>query len=374
MKTYKFECRVISPLFMAGANDQEPEIRPASIKGVLRWWFRTLYGAELYSKFSEHTKVIGELQKKEFEIFGSTSGKSSFILNISKVRIEKDVFDKNVLSAYAGYGLDGTRNKLPRKYIKSAGTFELNIVFLKDNEEKEKYVLASLSLLSAFGNMGAKGNRGFGSIKLNPSEKYSYFENTPAEPEIRKYHEKLLAEIYRDFGIKKPEVYPKFPVISPAYFTFRYYSADALNNVNNVITKFGKELRRFRENRQEKGSRPNTFHSYAYHAVKPQDTDIADDNIFGLPHNFAFSDRSKAEVKIKAGGDEKKYERRASPVKFKVSEHNGKIYPGLVIFESHFLPDNAKIFAVHNGKKNVLKTPEFSRAEEFMNHLSGVFR
>jgi len=41
-QTYKFEC--ITPCFCAGAEQSQKEIRPSSIRGALRWWFRCLGG------------------------------------------------------------------------------------------------------------------------------------------------------------------------------------------------------------------------------------------------------------------------------------------------------------------------------------------
>ena len=42
MKTYHLE--FITPLFSRGSYDDRPEIRPASIRGQLHWWFRALGG------------------------------------------------------------------------------------------------------------------------------------------------------------------------------------------------------------------------------------------------------------------------------------------------------------------------------------------
>ncbi len=42
MKTYRLE--FITPLFSRGVYEDRPEIRPASIRGQLHWWFRALGG------------------------------------------------------------------------------------------------------------------------------------------------------------------------------------------------------------------------------------------------------------------------------------------------------------------------------------------
>ena len=42
MRTYRLE--FITPLFSRGAYEDRPEVRPASIRGQLHWWFRALGG------------------------------------------------------------------------------------------------------------------------------------------------------------------------------------------------------------------------------------------------------------------------------------------------------------------------------------------
>ena len=40
----KYKCAIITPLFMGGANPQQVELRVPSLKGVIRFWWRALYG------------------------------------------------------------------------------------------------------------------------------------------------------------------------------------------------------------------------------------------------------------------------------------------------------------------------------------------
>ena len=73
MEKIIFECESITPMFMYGADGKTPELRPASIKGVMRFWWRAIHGdLPLY-----------KLKKQEDEIFGSTDKRSSFSIKIS---------------------------------------------------------------------------------------------------------------------------------------------------------------------------------------------------------------------------------------------------------------------------------------------------
>jgi CRISPR type III-B/RAMP module RAMP protein Cmr1 len=66
---YTFEC--ITPCFCAGADQTKAEIRPSSIRGALRWWFRALGGSK----------------DLETEVFGGADpiAASSILIRVSKI-------------------------------------------------------------------------------------------------------------------------------------------------------------------------------------------------------------------------------------------------------------------------------------------------
>ena len=49
-----FRLEFITPLFSRGAYEDQPEVRPASIRGQLHWWFRTLGG-----KYHDEKAIFG---------------------------------------------------------------------------------------------------------------------------------------------------------------------------------------------------------------------------------------------------------------------------------------------------------------------------
>ncbi len=80
MEKIVFECELVTPMFMYGEDGKTPELRPASIKGVMRFWWRAMHG----------NLSLGELREKESKIFGSTDKKSSFSIKIDSLdKIEK---------------------------------------------------------------------------------------------------------------------------------------------------------------------------------------------------------------------------------------------------------------------------------------------
>ena len=80
MKTVTFSCETITPMFMYGADDKTPELRPASIKGVMRFWWRAING----------DLPLDKLKKQEDEIFGSTERRSSFSIKIKNYRFQNN--------------------------------------------------------------------------------------------------------------------------------------------------------------------------------------------------------------------------------------------------------------------------------------------
>ena len=77
----EFEVEIITPLFLGGADKVKSEIRPASIKGAIRFWWRALYGYKFDS--------IEEMAEQEGLIFGSTEMKSSFSIIVDESLISK---------------------------------------------------------------------------------------------------------------------------------------------------------------------------------------------------------------------------------------------------------------------------------------------
>ena len=69
MKCLTLALEIITPCFCGGAeSDQAAEIRAASIRGQLRWWFRVLGG------FESLVASMPDVRDQENLIFGSAAG------------------------------------------------------------------------------------------------------------------------------------------------------------------------------------------------------------------------------------------------------------------------------------------------------------
>jgi len=144
MQTVIFECETITPMFMYGADGRTPELRPASIKGVMRFWWRAIHG---------HLK-LKDLKEQEGEIFGDTDKKSSFSIKVNKTLKTENT---NPLPH---------KKKGDRGYHQKSG-FKVNQTFQIEFLGKNLDLIENLFILTTtLGGFGQRNRRGFGSIQI----------------------------------------------------------------------------------------------------------------------------------------------------------------------------------------------------------------
>ncbi len=169
----RFKIKLLTPLFNFGTEKETEELRAQSLKGLMRFWWRTVSGIVDKNKLLE----------KENEIFGSSEkGKSKVMIQINEIRkqIRSDNFPyhsvmvkskrKNInILDYLAYGPSSySREKrgmiLSRYIAPEESVFELIIKSFEEESFKEG--LKAFYLLSKFGNIGAKSRNGFGGFEI----------------------------------------------------------------------------------------------------------------------------------------------------------------------------------------------------------------
>lgn len=184
----KMTFEIISPMAMGGA-DQTGELRPSSIKGGLRFWYRSLFFNELEDEsfiFGGDAQSLFSLQMdrplKAEETWSSFYSKKYR----SKVK-NTGGFPFNGLE-YLGYTFPlNERNIKGPVFIKEDQSFELTCVFKKKPDPKIlNKIISSFWLLGHFGNLGSRSKRGFGSIALT-----DWFGEGPGSDNIEKELEKF---------------------------------------------------------------------------------------------------------------------------------------------------------------------------------------
>ncbi len=184
-KQYKLE--LISMAFLAGANQkaQDCDLRPATLRGLLRWWWRTMHTAHVNLK---------TLRKLESAIWGDTDTGSPVRIHLQNLSSpEPELFKKinfrwlsenqghrgrhrrqTLGLAYASYGMDEKDSS--RWYQPEGSVWQLHVTTrsgyyqTKGNtvqlpsEIIHQQVAATLWLLTQFGGAGSRSRKGFGSF------------------------------------------------------------------------------------------------------------------------------------------------------------------------------------------------------------------
>lgn len=185
------ELTLASPGFLGGASHDkkdDTDLRVSSLRGILRWWWKTLYRDIL---------THDDLDKLENLVWGSTAGSSMISLHLSTIQKKISLYDykdrfyvkedfarlhnidtRKTGIFYLSYGMDEMNHdeKRQRYYVEPGAKWKLSIdtrnnqnkyiVFGKEvnADEIRKQALIALSLLCQFGGIGSKSRNGFGSL------------------------------------------------------------------------------------------------------------------------------------------------------------------------------------------------------------------
>ena len=181
---------LVTPAFLAGAEQEahDCDLRPATLRGLLRWWWRTMYVAHLKTD---------DLRRLETAIWGSAEQGAALALAVQwdkdknelAIRPAPQAYNKREIERnhqlarpasrkttqglfYASYGMDEKRK---RRYYVAPG-FAWNVVLNARKSTLESKAIdiesseilrqgeAALWLLCRYGGVGSKARKGFGSF------------------------------------------------------------------------------------------------------------------------------------------------------------------------------------------------------------------
>ncbi len=323
---------ITTPMFLGGADITAPaELRPASIKGLLRFWFR----ATQYGRY----KDVAALWKEENALFGSTASQSRIFLKLAAdVKAEvgqdeiKDVFS-NGSTRYLGYGLDYGTSRDPdgikyRSFLAPEGTFNVDLLIKPRHRDKvdKDALLKSLQALGLFGGLGSRSRRGFGSITLTSLQvNGEEFWDPP------KTREDLQARLQDFYGSIK--LCPGSPEFTAFCKETRTIILSEHASYSAALQEVGEALQRFRRDYKADARLVSRYIREGKAEGHPERV------VFGLPHNYYFRDVGEAGIAPKI---DSKPARRASPLFIKIiglKKNNSYRYaPVLTIFPAQFLP------------------------------------
>lgn len=318
--------RVTTPMFCGGADPSgTAELRLASFKGVLRFWWRAL-------AWERCSGNIESIQHTEDELFGSAGGGQSHVVMRLNGPPPLAKWNKDRLSpglAYlAGQGL-AERGRLTRAAVAPGFDFAVLFRLRPQVEERLQDLLRdALIAMGLVGGLGARSRRGFGSLTLESLTGLGEAWHSPQNLAD------LRDELNR-FGKKGdyPPPYTAFSretqlVVVPS--RNNEASETLLDRLGTMFLTYRTREGKFSDDGQAVRDylERNQAHQNAPRRV-----------IFGLPHNYFFKHSGRT-VEIAPA----QHDRRASPLFFHVHETSGSPPIGVIaLLKSEFLPEGERI-------------------------------
>jgi len=165
MTIYNTSLTFITPAFLAGANQNTPEIRAASVRGQLRWWFRALGGT----------------RAQEAQTFGNVhdgASRSKVVVRISAVvpKVEPTLtfspmsdFGYIYYFAKVSGNKEGIHRTLQGSYFAPGTRFTLTVIERDPLGQRERTLLSDAAqCLVRLGCLGLRASRGCGAMAEEP--------------------------------------------------------------------------------------------------------------------------------------------------------------------------------------------------------------
>jgi len=382
MKELELRMKVVTPLFMGGADNTQAELRPSSIKGLLRFWWRAIQPPEVINSVAvkeqankaKGAKDIPEIVKKESKIFGGAGkdqGQSRVHIRIVKLQdpsIEAYRGKREQVGiTYLGYGVANSQSN--RKAIMPGYEFEVQISLRDLTPSEEEEVMDALWCMTHLGGMGSRSRRGFGSVVATRDIYKSKDELVQA---IKVKLDRIRQRSQDQGGL------PDYTAITK---NTRVYILGPENSWEKALDKVGVLLSQYRlgtRGQLAQIRRPQDFitetqevKALASRGECPQKPPPR--AVFGLPHNYFFiSTRQNVQTEAELQGT--KITRRASPLFIHIHQLASNQYVPVVSFiPAKFLPKDSQLVleSKSNGKrcKLRLEDPPYEHIEDFLRKM-----
>lgn len=174
----EFEVEVVTPMFLGGADADKAELRAASLKGLLRFWWRATCGInEIENLKNEENGIFGDTSRKTpFSVFIENSNDIKPVLkNLPKgkrfvAQSRGKTFNIGIID-YLAFGLRDHKKGYLKPHFPSGSKFTVKFTF--SNKYQQNQVLKAFHSLIHFGGMGARSRNGFGSLAITDNVKPS---------------------------------------------------------------------------------------------------------------------------------------------------------------------------------------------------------
>ena len=367
--------RVVTPMFCAGAEPEQAELRLPSFKGVLRFWWRALAWSRLDGN-------LDAIREQEDCLFGSAGGGQSRLSMHLSVDAEPETAGVDTVlevagnvvgegARYLGYGVmeafpsrqRGTRaGQLIRPCLRAPLDFTVRMRGRGLADEPLNHLRNALLAVGVLGGMGAKSRKGYGSLAIQ-SLRMDDVEQWQAPQSVDDLRHRIKALRYET----APSDWPEFTALCSRTRHVLVRSTRSVQAMD-LLNLVGCELMRYR--------------SWGHNGQvlrRPSERNFKDDHdlmkslqrsthprriAFGLPHNYGKDTRDHV------GPHDRNLDRRASPLFIHVHPCGATPVAVLSFLPARFLPDGRTDISV--GGSRVLQTAEadlYRPVHDFLDRL-----
>jgi CRISPR-associated protein Cmr1 len=360
---------VVTPLFLGSADPASTvELRPPSIKGALRFWWRAL-------AWSRHGGDLNGIRKEEQEIFGAAgqdgtasngaTGQASFIVRVRPINVLATISKDEVLRAgasatvgpgmrYFGYGLMAAfgqnQGQLARPCLSAPFQFSIELVSRRPFADS---MISALKVMGLLGALGSRSRRGYGSLSLLS---LAGDAETWTSPKTKVDYANQLKTLLHHGQVESSE---------PPYSAFSGLSRIVVATEGSeplaLLDGIGRQMQRYRSwghNGKVNGedSERNFQDDHDWFKSKTHFKDTHPRRaIFGLPYNY-----SKTLGVLSQTAD-----RRASPLLVHIHKLASQNYIAVVsILRADFLPADDKVWIWQDSPKRPNGDPKRIPADQ----------
>ncbi len=218
LEIFEVELELVTPAFLAGANQQQDdcELRPATLRGLLRWWWRTLHAGFVDVK---------TLRPLEAAIWGDTNTGGAVRIELTTIqpgtqRMHQHPQERNSGIRYLAYGMDEKTSRGQRRQrfrLDPPAKWKLRLIVRPSQFNgvsiSSRQVLlqaqAALALLCSYGGVGSKSRKGFGSLAAITNNGLPNLEQCQQwSSQLRqdcKLNDKFIEKINESYAIFDPD-------------------------------------------------------------------------------------------------------------------------------------------------------------------------
>ncbi|WP_435932165.1 type III-B CRISPR module RAMP protein Cmr1 [Moraxella bovoculi] len=380
-----------TPMFVAGANQNEAELTPTSFKGVMRSWWRALNWSHIRLNSPNKVQALKELHEQEAKLFGVASsdarakqklhnGQGACFVNALSLSGSKTwnyTQSQSGVNYLLGQGLYHFRSGLTRQAFAYGQTFTVDLTVGDDVQGVEDV----LQLIGLLGSFGSRSRHGFGSVTLIELACKNIGDDEYQPIAFEQDLKTALTELFEKYRCRENE---ELPPLSAFYQGTR---VDIVGNGNKdvltILKDMGDEEQMYRSfgkdgmvGRQTAEKNFKDDHDFALNLFKPKPNTITHPKrvVFGLPHNYFYSGNSTRGHSANMDADTG---RRASPLFRHVHRlTNGNHQVVLCLFKSEFLHEQSRIdiVAKKDGKPqrlSVSASADWQTITNLMNRFNG---